>query len=293
MDNSNKFKIARQALGKNQKEMADLVKVAHRSWQGYEQGTSVPGGNVLKVLAELGFNVNWFFDDGETPMFTEPRDKAAHIDMVSEIAFNDKEATARRTKKMEAVSSLLHKAGEAVESFRDEIKEAPVDTQIEALTEKLKRETLNRLLAEDRLNKEEEWIMVPQYGDRLSDGGGSFVENGNEVVGHFAFKPKWLKRKCLSGKCAVFHVAGDSMFPIIQDGDVVLVDMGQNDPKEVRDGKIYAFSEGELIRVKRLSWEGQALWSISDNKQVSPDRAIDMSIFSLIGRVIWVGHEVW
>lgn len=142
-------------------------------------------------------------------------------------------------------------------------------------------------------SSQEEWTMVPQYGDRLSAGAGSYVENGNEVVGHFAFKPKWLKRKCLSGKCAVFHVAGDSMYPIIQDGDVVLVDMGQNDPKEVRDGKIYAFSEGDLIRVKRLSWEGQALWSISDNKQVSPDRAIDMNIFSLIGRVIWVGHEVW
>jgi len=137
--------------------------------------------------------------------------------------------------------------------------------------------------------------VVPQYGDRLSAGAGSFIENGNnvEVVGSFAFKPKWLNRKCPSGKCAVFRVAGDSMFPIIQDGDVVLVDMSQNDPLMVRDGKIYAFSEGDFIKVKRLVRQGSELWAISDNKAVSPDCIIDMSIFSLIGRVIWIGHEVW
>lgn len=84
------------------------------------------------------------------------------------------------------------------------------------------------------------------------------------------------------------------MVPVIQDGDVVLVDMGQNDLREVREGKIYAFSEGELIRVKRLIYKGSGeLWAISDNKQTSPDSPIDMATFALIGRVIWVGHEVW
>jgi transcriptional regulator with XRE-family HTH domain len=154
MEPINKFKIARQALGKNQKEMASLVGVAYRSWQVYEQGTSVPGGNVLKALAELGFNVNWFFDDDETPMFTEPRDKAAHIDMVKEIALNDKEATARRMQKMETVGTFLQKARERAMSYRDEIKEAPVDAQIEALIAKLESEIFSRIAAEDSLNKE-------------------------------------------------------------------------------------------------------------------------------------------
>lgn len=68
MDLPDKLKIARQSLGKNQKEMATLLGLAHRSWQGYEQGTSVPGGNVFKALADLGFNINWFFDDNAGPM---------------------------------------------------------------------------------------------------------------------------------------------------------------------------------------------------------------------------------
>lgn len=140
-----------------------------------------------------------------------------------------------------------------------------------------------------------EWTQVPQYRDRLSAGPGSFVENGGgDTVGSFTFKTAWLRRKCQPNQCAVFHVSGDSMFPLIQDGDVVLVDLGQNELQGVREGKIYAFSEGDLIRVKRLIFKGSGeLWAISDNKQTSPDTVIDMATFSLIGRVVWVGHEVW
>lgn len=109
---------------------------------------------MLKALAELSFNVNWFFDDAETSMFTEPRDKAAHVDMVSEIACNDKEAIARRMQKITKVSSQLQKSREAVQSYCEEVKEAPIEAQIEVLTERLKAETFGRIAAEDRLNNE-------------------------------------------------------------------------------------------------------------------------------------------
>lgn len=140
-----------------------------------------------------------------------------------------------------------------------------------------------------------EWTRVPQYKARLSAGPGSFIKNGDgENIGSFTFKTAWLNRKCQPNECGCFRVSGDSMAPVIQDGDVVLVDMAQNDLRELREGKIYAFSEGELIRIKRLIYKGSGeLWAISDNKQTSPDSPIDMATFSLIGRVIWVGHEVW
>ncbi|MDH5525570.1 MAG: hypothetical protein OEY01_16505 [Desulfobulbaceae bacterium] len=62
-----KLKKAREYLGKNQKEMASLVGSGYRSWQGYEQGQSVPGGKVFDSLSKLGFNINWFFGN-EVPM---------------------------------------------------------------------------------------------------------------------------------------------------------------------------------------------------------------------------------
>jgi transcriptional regulator with XRE-family HTH domain len=78
-----KLKKAREHLGKNQKEMAALIGGGYRSWQGYEQGTSVPGGKVFEALAKLGFNTNWFFMDS-VPMLqgTENQDAPVFIEQV-------------------------------------------------------------------------------------------------------------------------------------------------------------------------------------------------------------------
>ena len=69
---SEKLKKAREYLGKGQKEMADLVGSGHRSWQGYEQGTSYPGGKVFQALSDLGFNASWFFND-DVPMLLQEK----------------------------------------------------------------------------------------------------------------------------------------------------------------------------------------------------------------------------
>jgi transcriptional regulator with XRE-family HTH domain len=62
-----RIKQVRSSLGKSQRDMAALIKVAYKSWQGYESGDNVPGGNVLQSLAKLGFNINWILT-GEGPM---------------------------------------------------------------------------------------------------------------------------------------------------------------------------------------------------------------------------------
>lgn len=51
--------MVRESLGYTQKEMAKALDTNPQTWQVYEAGKSVPGGNVLEVLARLGFNVNW------------------------------------------------------------------------------------------------------------------------------------------------------------------------------------------------------------------------------------------
>jgi transcriptional regulator with XRE-family HTH domain len=59
-----KLKIFRDSLGKSQDEMAKAIGVSRRGWQTYEEGKSVPGGNVFEALESLGCNLNWLFDDG-------------------------------------------------------------------------------------------------------------------------------------------------------------------------------------------------------------------------------------
>ena len=62
-----KFKLARNHLGKTQAEMADAIGISKRGWQTYEEEKSVPGGNVFRALSDLGFNASWFFND-DVPM---------------------------------------------------------------------------------------------------------------------------------------------------------------------------------------------------------------------------------
>lgn len=59
MSLSDRLKRVRESLGYTQKEMAKAISTNPQTWQVYEAGKSVPGGNVLEALARMGFNVNW------------------------------------------------------------------------------------------------------------------------------------------------------------------------------------------------------------------------------------------
>lgn len=45
----------------SQKDIASALGIGYRSWQGYEDGSNVPGGNVFEGLSRLGINMNWLF----------------------------------------------------------------------------------------------------------------------------------------------------------------------------------------------------------------------------------------
>jgi len=133
--------------------------------------------------------------------------------------------------------------------------------------------------------------LVPKYKARLSGGSGSF-ETSAEIENFLSFKTTWLRARCPMNNCGLFEVIGDSMAPFITDGDVVLVDMKKNQTEDIIDGKIYAFSEGDRIRIKRLTLKGSSIVAYSDNKLEGGEPAPVESDFILIGKVVWVGHEV-
>jgi phage repressor protein C with HTH and peptisase S24 domain/DNA-binding XRE family transcriptional regulator len=59
MELNERLKYARETLTIGQKEMAEVLGIGLKSWQVYEQGSSVPGGKVFEALIGLGFNANW------------------------------------------------------------------------------------------------------------------------------------------------------------------------------------------------------------------------------------------
>lgn len=56
---SERLKKIRENLGLSQSNMALLAKCHKKSWEGYEAGSSLPGGEVLSNLAQSGIDINW------------------------------------------------------------------------------------------------------------------------------------------------------------------------------------------------------------------------------------------
>ena len=101
-----------------------------------------------------------------------------------------------------------------------------------------------------------------------------------------AISRRWLREHGVSpNHASVITVWGDSMEPTLRDGDLVLVDTSQNQPR--REG-IYVLRMGEDLLIKRLAFGLDHITIISDNPAIKDevvprDRLDDLAI---IGRVV-------
>lgn len=67
-----RLKIARESIGKGQKEMAALCNASYRMWQAYESGENQPKADVIEALVKSGFNANWLLSgEGEMRLESE------------------------------------------------------------------------------------------------------------------------------------------------------------------------------------------------------------------------------
>lgn len=64
---SARLKVARTSFTLNQKEFASKSGVGFSTYQKYEMGMSVPGGEAIEGFVRLGINANWLLT-GEGPM---------------------------------------------------------------------------------------------------------------------------------------------------------------------------------------------------------------------------------
>lgn len=137
-----------------------------------------------------------------------------------------------------------------------------------------------------------ELIMVPMVDARLAAGTGSF-EAGNSIEGHYAFRTEFLSRRGNPAKMVLMRVTGDSMEPKIEDGDVVLIDRSQRQP---RPGQVFAVGIEDLVYIKAVDTLPGKLILKSANPAYPPievDARGDLENgMRIIGRVIWVGREL-
>jgi phage repressor protein C with HTH and peptisase S24 domain len=136
-------------------------------------------------------------------------------------------------------------------------------------------------------------VSVESHPVMVSAGPGAIVsqEAGKPC---FAFDEQWLKRMTASNpsELSIVRVQGDSMAPTLNDGDDILVDLGDSHER-LRDG-IYVLRVDDAVVVKRLALDptGKRLAVQSDNPAYPdwPDRSVAQ--LKVIGRVIWSGRRI-
>lgn len=148
--------------------------------------------------------------------------------------------------------------------------------------------------SEPRIPHESDYALIPQYTAR-GDCGGGYLNGHVEVKGGLAFKRDWLARmKVKAENLYVIYADGDSMEPYIFEGDVVLFDRSDIDP---RDRQVYAIRRPDGgISIKRIIQQLSGAWMIrSDNQLKYQDEPVAEDVLHhmpILGRVIWRGGGI-
>lgn len=137
-----------------------------------------------------------------------------------------------------------------------------------------------------------EFVQIPRYAATLAAGAGSWNE-GRRRLDFIPFTRTFMQKRLgrVSAKgLSVLEGKGDSMFPTIADGGLLLVD---EEDRRIVDG-IFGFVLDGDARVKRIRKLLDGLLLISDNQAYPPEtvQGDDLNRIQIIGRVLWVAQTL-
>ena len=153
-------------------------------------------------------------------------------------------------------------------------------------------------IAESELGGPEEksysgdWVEVPRLPMEASAGPGSVAGEpaAQEIpFDAFRFSRRWLREQGLEpALLSSIRVFGDSMDPLLRDGDEILVD---RTPRSFREG-VHVVRLGDALHVKLLQAVPPAgLRLISKNAAYDPVD-VPMADVDVVGRVVWKGGRL-
>lgn len=149
--------------------------------------------------------------------------------------------------------------------------------------------TGNRQTTFPRTPSEDEYTLIPHYSAIGECGTGNLNEHV-EVDGSLSFRKDWLYSMGLNpNNLVAIHADGDSMYPTITEGAVVLLD--RNQAANPIEGKVYAIQrQGNGLVIKRMFRNalGWMYKSDNQNKMMYPDLE-PLAEDIVIGRVVWQG----
>lgn len=145
-----------------------------------------------------------------------------------------------------------------------------------------------------------DYALVPSYPVEASAGAGATAVDV-APDGALAFRKDWLSKHGISlDNATLLRARGDSMEPVIWDGDLLLVDRSRKtinvSSKKTRKKAVYVVElEGQLlVKTLRRPTEDR-LFLISENvADYDPMelRNHEINALRIIGKVVWWGHTV-
>jgi phage repressor protein C with HTH and peptisase S24 domain len=141
---------------------------------------------------------------------------------------------------------------------------------------------------EDRGEARGEFVDIPRLPLEASAGPGAAA--AQEIpFDSFRFSRRWLREQGLEpGQLSAIRVMGDSMDPLLRDGDEILVD---RTPRAFREG-VHVVRLGEALHVKLLqAVPPDRLRLISKNPAYEPVE-VTMTDVDVVGRVVWKGGRL-
>ncbi len=132
------------------------------------------------------------------------------------------------------------------------------------------------------------YVDIPRLAIGASAGPGA-LSDGEAVFGALRFSRRWLAEQGLErALLSVITVEGDSMEPLLNNGDEILVDKA---PRPFRDG-VHVVRLGDTLMVKRVASAGAGRFSLLSQNLAYPPVSVEADEVEIIGRVVWKGGRV-
>ncbi|MGX7952189.1 S24 family peptidase [Tsuneonella sp. HG249] len=133
-----------------------------------------------------------------------------------------------------------------------------------------------------------DWVDVPRLPLGAAAGPGALGAD-ERPFDSFRFSRTWLREQGLAGaRLSAIRVQGDSMEPLLHDGDEILVDRAQ---RALRDG-VHVVRLGDALMVKRLAPAGAGRALLLSQNAAYPAVEVPLGELEIVGRVVWKSGRI-
>ena len=133
-----------------------------------------------------------------------------------------------------------------------------------------------------------DWVEVKRLNIGASAGPGALPVD-EAAFDAFRFSRRWMAEQGLAdAQLSAITVEGDSMEPLLNNGDEILVDQTS---RAFRDG-VHVVRLGETLMVKRVARAAVGRFALLSQNLAYPPVDVSADEIEIIGRVVWKGGRI-